>query len=392
VDYLVIHGSHDGDVSSFMGLRQWRRVRFDDGRPHFKAAILMYRANHGQWNTEWGNQDDGERSARYLDLRALIAPELQRQFARVYIGAFAEAVLHDDARYLPLFRDHRVAGAWLPRTMYVTRFEESGFHTLADFDDDVDPTTGSVAGVEIRGDSLATWKEAGLDLRSGNSPEEGSSMQEWAAWLGWNRCLRPAADQHWSVVACELGRDSAHLGPPAAYAIALPDTLARGWKLGPGAALRFLLMPTYALPGARKQPADTLKPKPGVKTPKVKAEKPIEQDSLPPVDLSVELADADGHVASLPLSHYGAIRRPLRANILRRGDMERKAFKTLFEYVMQSYTLPLSDFQQATPALDLARLRSVRLVFDRAPAGTVVLDGIGFTTADEHYRGVARAP
>ena len=107
---------------------------------------------------------------------------------------------------------------------------------------------------------------------------------------------------------------------------------------------------------------------------------------------SVELADADGHVASLPLSHYGAIRRPLRANILRRGDMERKAFKTLFEYVMQSYTLPLSDFQQATPALDLARLRSVRLVFDRAPAGTVVLDEVGFTTADERYRGLARTP
>src|SRR5678816_2537480 len=42
VNYLVIHGSHDGDVSSFMGLRQYARIRFTDGKPWFKAAVWMY--------------------------------------------------------------------------------------------------------------------------------------------------------------------------------------------------------------------------------------------------------------------------------------------------------------------------------------------------------------
>ncbi|MDQ6830373.1 MAG: hypothetical protein M3081_16060, partial [Gemmatimonadota bacterium] len=51
VNYLVIHGSHDGDVSTFNGNRQWERIRFTDGKPWFKSAIYVYRANHGQWNT-----------------------------------------------------------------------------------------------------------------------------------------------------------------------------------------------------------------------------------------------------------------------------------------------------------------------------------------------------
>ncbi len=387
VDYLVFHGSHDGDVSTFMGLRQWRRVTFDDGHPHFKAAVFVYRANHGQWNTVWGNKDSGPRSGRILDLRPLLPPEQQRQFARVYIGAFAEAVLHDDRRYLPLFRDNRAAGAWLPKTMYITRFEESGFRTLADYDDDLDPTTGSVPGVGIAGDSLSRWKEGGLDLRWQHSANEVATMNEWVVWLGWNRCLRPAAGQSWSVNACELGRDSAHLGPPAAYALTLPDSLARAWRLGPDAALSFLLMPSDELPGARKQPGDTVKPRPGTKPPPApKPEKPLETKQLPPVDLTVEVADAEGRVAALPVSRYGAVRRPLDATVLRRGDMERRNFARIYEFVLQSYTIPLADFRQATPSLDLTRLRTVRFLFDRTPAGSIILDEVGFTTGDAPYR------
>jgi hypothetical protein len=39
--------------------------------------------------------------------------------------------------------------------------------------------------------------------------------------------------------------------------------------------------------------------------------------------------------------------------------------------------LPLTEFAQASPQFDLTRLRSIRLVFDRLVAGTVVVDDIG---------------
>ncbi|HCW79388.1 MAG TPA: alpha/beta hydrolase, partial [Gemmatimonadetes bacterium] len=55
VSYLTFHGSHDGDVTSFHGLRLYDRLNFTDPNVfNFKSAIFVYRANHGQWNTVWG--------------------------------------------------------------------------------------------------------------------------------------------------------------------------------------------------------------------------------------------------------------------------------------------------------------------------------------------------
>jgi dienelactone hydrolase len=212
VNYLVIHGSHDGDVSSFTGLRQWQRVKFTDGKPWFKSAWYVYRANHGQWNTVWGRGDDGPRSGKYLDLRGLLSPEEQRQFGKVVIGAFLEATLHNKREYLPMFRDHRVAGGWLPKTMYITRFQENGYKALANFEEDVDVTTGSIPGVTLSGDSLATWKENALNLRWLNTP-----MNDNAVSLGWNRHI--------------AGDDTTKLGQPGSYTITLSDSLTRALHL-----------------------------------------------------------------------------------------------------------------------------------------------------------------
>ena len=43
----------------------------------------------------------------------------------------------------------------------------------------------------------------------------------------------------------------------------------------------------------------------------------------------------------------------------------------------QTYVLPLADFAAAAPGFDPAALRTVRLRFDRAEKGTVVLTGVG---------------
>ena len=72
---------------------------------------------------------------RWLALDALITPEEQRQFGKVYIGGFLEATLKGKKEYLPMFRDHRTIGQWLPKTMYITRFSENGYKALASFDD-----------------------------------------------------------------------------------------------------------------------------------------------------------------------------------------------------------------------------------------------------------------
>lgn len=363
VNYMVIHGSHDGDVSSFAGLRQYQRLRFTDGKPWFKTAWYVYRANHGQWNSVWGNKDNGPRSGRVLDLRTLMPEEDQRQFSKVVIGAFLEATLHGKTEYLPLFRDHRVAGRWLPKTMYITRFQESGYKSLASFDEDVDVTTGSVRGVTMIADSLGSWKENLLNLRNANDPVNTNGVT-----LGWNNHIR--------------GDDTTKLGKPASYTIALSDSLAGSLGLSRESALYFSIAPTDAKPGPRAPARDTTKKadstakKDSAKAPAKKPPAKPAKDSTP-VDLTIELTDANGKVARLPLSRFGAPRRPLEIQILRRASSEKARFPNQFEIVPQTYVIPLSEFAQAAPGFEPARTRSIRLVFDRLVAGTIVVDDIG---------------
>lgn len=376
VNYLVFHGAHDGDVSAFMGLRQYQRVAFTDTVPRFKAAVYVYRANHGQWNTVWGENDNGPRSSRILDLRTLMPAEDQRRFAKVYITAFLESTLRERDEYLPLFRDHRVAGGWLPKTMYITRFEESSFQPVAGFEEDIDPSTGTVPGVVLEGDSLATWKEALLQLRTTNSSAEGTSHYNNAVWIGWNNRIE--------------GNDTTRTGRPAAFTVTLPDGYARGAQLSAGSSLQFLLMPTDDTPAPRAAATDTLA---AARTDPREAESEDDEapeseadEEKPPIDLSIEIVDDAGATARLPLSRYGAIRRPLETWILRRRDREKERFGAHSETVLQTYSLPLDDFLRVTPSLDPARLKHVRFVFDRAVAGTVIIDDIGFANMRPAFR------
>lgn len=376
VSYLVFHGSHDGDVTNFAGLRQYQRVEL--GADDFKSAVYVYRANHGQWNTVWGAHDSGPRSGRILDLRGLLPAAEQRRFAEVFVSAFLEATLRDDDRYLPLFRDHRVAGDWLPPTMYITRFQEGTFRPLARFDDDIDVTTGSAPGVTLRADSMATWKEGGLQMRSANSAAEGSTMQNYAVTLGWNNRI--------------AGDDTTRTGPPARYVVTLPETLPAEWALDENATLQFLLMPTRDMPAPRADPdtaaADSIRgPDKGAarRGASSRSRSPRgDDDELPPVDLTIEVADASGATARVALSAYGPVRRPLSIRVYRRGDWEER-FASDSEMVLQTYVIPLADLQ----GVDVRTLREVRLVFDVAPAGTVIVDDIGFGRPDPAF---LRAP
>jgi dienelactone hydrolase len=377
VNYLVFHGSHDGDVTSFHGLRQYHRVRFTDGSPWFKAAVYVYRANHGQWNTVWGSHDNGRRSGRILDLDALLDAKDQRQFGKIYITAFLEATLRDDKRYLPIFRDHRVIGGWLPKTMYITRFQESSFQVVADFEEDIDVTTGSVSGVTLRGDSLATWREGRLALRSRNRPTTSNSQNNQAVWLGWNNRV--------------AGEDTTKLGKPASYTLELPASLARDWNLDENATLDFLLAPTKDTPKPRSAGRDSSDAGGQERESNRRRDRQTDDEEKPPIDLSIELVDANGVSASVRLGRYGPVRRPLEISILRRKDIERNRFDRNYEVVLQTYSVLLADFVEASPQLDVTRPNAIRFVFDRSHAGEVIIDNVGFSTMDPAFTRVSGA-
>lgn len=376
VSYLTFHGSHDGDVTSFHGLRIYDRLKFTDPDDfNFKSAIYVYRANHGQWNTVWGPHDNGPRSPRILDLRGLIPQEDQRRFAEIYVSAFVDIVTKGDKRYLPIFRDHRVIGEWLPETMYITRFETSGFRPLATFEEDIDVTSGTQSGVVLRGDSLTTWKEEMLQLRSSNRANTSASQENQAVTLAWNNRI--------------AGPDTTRHGPPARYTVQLPTYLASNWALSSSTTLDFMLGPTPRIPGPRKDPApdgDDEGNEDENEAPSRSGGDDADEEE-PPVDLSVEVTDSNGNTARVVLSEYGAIRKPLDTYVLRRGDIEAQRFETHWELVLQTFSIPLGDFAARNPALDVRRLRSIGFVFDRVYGGEVSIDQIGFSDLDPAFLG-----
>jgi hypothetical protein len=323
----------------------------------------MYRANHGQWNTVWNNKDNGPRSGRILDLRTLLPPEEQRAFGKLVISAFLEVTLHGRREYLPLFRDYRTAGQWLPKTMYVSRFEESGYRALAEFDEDIDLTTGSVKGVAIEGDSLGTWKENVLPFRGRGTDDQRNN----AVWIGWNNRIG--------------GPDTTKTGKPASFGITLADSLVRALGVGDRSVAYLSLAPLKDKPGPRPETrdttrkADSTKKAPPSKPPPKKKEEP---DTIP-VELTFDMIDAEGIVARLPLNRFGVVRKPLEMHIYRRAGRDTQRFTTLYELVLQTFVLPLSEFVKVSPDFQPERLRRIRLVFDRTVAGTVVLDDVGIS-------------
>jgi hypothetical protein len=109
--YCLIHGSRDGDVSTFEGYNTYNRAHavslanptVSDGE--LKTLLWVYGANHNQFNSRW--------SSETLPATTMPRPD-QELVARVFLGTIAQAMLLDRAEYLEVLRDHRLAETWMP--------------------------------------------------------------------------------------------------------------------------------------------------------------------------------------------------------------------------------------------------------------------------------------
>jgi hypothetical protein len=109
--YFLIHGSRDGDVSTFEGYNTYNRAHavdlanptVSDGK--LKSLLWVFGANHNQFNSAWPSETPPSTTMPRAD---------QEQIAKVHIGALAQALLLDRAEYLDVLRDHRRAVDWVP--------------------------------------------------------------------------------------------------------------------------------------------------------------------------------------------------------------------------------------------------------------------------------------
>jgi dienelactone hydrolase len=92
--YLVLGGGHDADTFTFYGLAQYNRVHLTEGSDDFRALVYLDQANHGQFNSIWGDHDRGYIGSLALNRRPLMSGVDQRQAAKVFITGFLEAALN----------------------------------------------------------------------------------------------------------------------------------------------------------------------------------------------------------------------------------------------------------------------------------------------------------
>lgn len=320
INYLVLQGSHDADVFSFVGLNQYHRIAFSPDTEWIKAAVYIYRANHGHFNTTWDAYDLGEGlSARLINTAALLPAEEQRNTAQVFVAAFLETTLHNVAGYRPFFQDVHVGHAWLPDTVYISQYADATTDYLSTYEEDVSVTSTTLADGTQSGAGLAQWQEEHLPLRGGPGDDR-------AVRLGW---------QH------STGAEEPH------YTITLP---ADGITRTAESVLRFDM-------------ADLVSRAPDSQL----------------TNLTIEVRDADGTSAQLPLSHVAPLQPPIEGRYLKSAFFHDTP---LSEPILQTFNFPLNDFAAANPAFDPATLASIAFVFDDTAAGTILLDDVGIAPGE----------
>jgi dienelactone hydrolase len=212
VSYLVLHGSHDGDLGSFEGARQFEAVRFTKPGSGLKVAVWIEGVNHGQFNRDWGATDLLPALAPLVVRGELLPAREQEHVTELLVETFLGAVLQGERRLESVLRDPQRAAA-LPSSVQLRgEFQEAGFRVLADFEETAEPTAAGSAGAGDAGAGLRVQRVDGVEYR----------------WLGERPVTR----------ALHLGWERAPGDDPPHYALHLPPDAVPG---DAGAILAFSL-------------------------------------------------------------------------------------------------------------------------------------------------------
>jgi hypothetical protein len=323
VSYLLLQGGHDQDLSSAIGMRQYSRTRFESNPDAFKAVAYVYRANHGNYNTVWGGADHGPSASMLLNRAGLLAAEEQRTTGRVFMTAFLEATLHDEADYRKVFIAPAAARDWLPNDIYVTQYQDASFKVVNTHDRLGRLESAELKQARVQTSGLSKPLQSELPLRDGQMQGNRALVAQWDA--GANPGYTLALPQ----------------GGDAEFAVSADDRLV--FSLGN-----------------------------------------LMEDKTP-LYVTVELVDATGELASQPVSRFGTAPPPLPAK-LEKSNRVSKALgseffpkvTTPYERMLQSFEIPLSAFVAANANFDPTRVEIIRFRFNDEMGGRMYVDEVGF--------------
>ncbi len=354
VSYFVVHGGMDADVSLFMGDRQWARTRPDPARGQFRAGLYLHHANHGQFNTRWGDADAGGLARHLLNRTWLLTGEEQRRVGLLYLTAFVEHAVGPVAPMPALFCQPEVAGRLLAPTIHLARCDDGRRQLLTDFEQGLDLDRDSAADLHFAASGLDLWREGDVGFR-GTTARRQSGL-----FLGWHGASEGGSE---TVPSWEL-------------------------SMGPAAKARLALSPDQALwldlsqvdrdppPDLGDDDADPVAQKDDAEDDEQSGP---EQPLRPALIIEIELVDSQGNHARQLLADHAFIPPPLPVRHTRLERLDSQRYRSPTEPVLQSVALPLAGFAEA--GVDLASLATIRLRFDNGQPGVVVIERLSIGPA-----------
>ncbi|WP_160680415.1 hypothetical protein [Clostridium sp. C8-1-8] len=322
VNYLLLQGANDDDVSSFSGRWQYNNVSFDKDTDYFKSLLYIYKANHGQFNTVWGDTDiPGTIGGWLLDRKPLLKASEQQEVAKVYISAFLDTTLKNNQSYKPMFENYQYASKWLPKSAYINDYQDSKFETISNFEEDQDLTTGTLKGVTLSGTNLS-FAEKNQGFKRPNN-----------------------AFQDNSVLSINLRKSD------SSYKIDLSEDALKALQLKTDSKL--------SLSVASNDEAS------------------YKKGSFDAKYFTIKATDKNGNSASVKLEDYNILHPSIGLKMSKLFFFTQGRFGGDFEPVLQVFNIPLKDFKAANSNFNTDTLKSIEFVFDKDKQGNLMIDDIG---------------
>jgi dienelactone hydrolase len=330
INYLVLQGSQDSDISSFYGDLQYNRVKFTDGKYYFKTSLYIEGANHGQFNSSWGNKDLSGPSGIFLNTRPMLAADKQREIAKLYISAFLQNTLYSKAEYIHMFQNYNYMQKVLPETKYINRFEDSNYRVIANYEEDVDLATGTLSGTMLRGDGLNLWREKAMMLRSQKEKNNNAVVLKWKN-----------VDDHGK----RLGKSN------PTYSVKLSSNLALK-EFNDKTILSFSM-------------ADT-------------GSTGLSYEDKENIDLTIEVKDKNGLSAEICLNEVGNLNPAIKVKFTKWSFLEEK-YDNPVEINLQSFQIPLDKLIAKNSKIKPMNIEYINFIFNKTSKGEILLDDIGFS-------------
>lgn len=185
VNYLLLQGANDQDVTTNMGGTQYSHVIFsEDGQTdttYIKSALYIAGANHGQFNTLWGKYDSPPPIAAFLNTESFLSQKKQQEILKIFAKVFLDQTLLGGSDYADLLCNEAKYAKNLPDTLYIQQYQTSDQQILCDYEEDSDLTTATDQNIRLQAKNVGSWTEE----MARYAQEQGGERMNYVLHLRW---------------------------------------------------------------------------------------------------------------------------------------------------------------------------------------------------------------